>query len=54
MLENGERVPSSIGGLCALVERKINTALGAGPTHAAGLAVRVLPIGAAARAAHRR
>ncbi len=44
VLDNGERVPSSIGGLCALVERKINTAL-ARANHAAGLAVRVLPSG---------
>jgi phage tail sheath protein FI len=47
VLAVGERVPSSIGGLCALVERKINAALRAADG-AAGLAVRVVPSGSGA------
>ncbi|MFG3689661.1 phage tail sheath family protein [Micromonospora sp. NPDC047740] len=42
VLEKGERLPSSPAGVAALLQRKINTALG-GADGAAGLQVRVLP-----------
>ncbi|MEU9510189.1 phage tail sheath C-terminal domain-containing protein [Micromonospora sp. NPDC048170] len=41
-LEKGERLPSSPAGMAALLQRKINTALGAADG-AAGMRVRVLP-----------
>jgi phage tail sheath protein FI len=47
VLDANERVPSSIGGLASLVERKINAALRAADG-AAGLAVRVVPNGSGA------
>ena len=44
VLDAGERVPTSIGGLASLVERKINAALRAADG-AAGIAVKVVPNG---------